>query len=52
MNLVEVLISYREDGEILTILENHKANLLEIIKKKARKESNFKIIENKTFLEL
>ena len=52
MNLVEIQISYEEDGEILTILENHKANLLKIIKKKAGKESNFKTIENKTFSEL
>ena len=52
MNLVEVQISYKEDGEILTILENHKANLLEIIKKKVEKESNFKTIKNKAFSEL
>ena len=52
MNLVEVQISYKEDGEILIIFKNHKVNLLEIIKKKAEKESNFKIIKNKTFLKL
>ena len=52
INLVEIQISYEEDGEILTILENHKANLLEIIKKKVGKESNFKTIENKAFSKL
>ena len=52
MNLIEIQISYKEDGEILIILENHKVNLLEIIKKKAGKESNFKIIKNKAFFEL
>ena len=42
MNLVEIQISLEEDYEILTILENQKTNLLEILKKKAEKESNFK----------
>jgi len=52
LNLVEVQISLKEDYKILTILENQKVNLLEIVKKKSGKESNFKIIENKAFFEL
>ena len=52
LNLVEIQISLEEDYEILTILENQKANLLEILKKKSGKESNFKIMENKAFSEL
>jgi len=52
INLMEIQISLEEDYEILTILKNQKANLLEILKKKSEKESNFKIIENKAFFEL
>ena len=52
MNLVEIQISLEEDYEILTILENQKTNLLEILKKKSGKESNFKMIKNKVFFKL
>ena len=52
MNLVEIQISLKEDWEILTILKNQKTNLLEILKKKSGKESNFKTTENKVFVEL
>ena len=52
MNLVEIQISLEEDYEILAILENQKSNLLEILKKKSKKESNFKTIENKAFFKL
>ena len=52
MNLVEIQISLEEDYEILAILENQKTNLLEILKKKSGKESNFKTTENKAFFEL
>ena len=52
MNLVEIQISLEEDYEILAILENQKSNLLEILKKKSGKESNFKIMKNKAFSEL
>ena len=52
MNLVEIQISLEEDWEILTILKNQKTNLLEILKKKSGKESNFKTTENKVFAEL
>src|SRR5436190_12019874 len=52
VNLVEIQISLEEDYEILTILKNQKANLLEILKKKSGKESNFKIMKNKAFFEL
>ena len=52
MNLVEIQISLEEDYEILAILKNQKTNLLEILKKKLGKESNFKTIENKAFFEL
>jgi hypothetical protein len=52
INLVEVQISLESDREILTILENQRANLLEIFKKKSGKECNFKTIETKAFSEL
>src|SRR5436190_16761860 len=52
VNLVKIQISLEEDWEILTILKNQKTNLLEILKKKSGKESNFKITENKVFAEL
>src|SRR5436190_504433 len=52
VNLVEIQISLEEDWEILTILKNQKTNLLEILKKKSGKKSNFKITENKVFAEL
>jgi len=52
MNLVEIQISLKEDYEILAILKNQKTNLLEILKKKSGKESNFKTTENKAFSEL
>ena len=52
MNLVKIQISLEEDWEILTILKNQKTNLLEILKKKSGKESNFKTTENKVFAEL
>ena len=52
MNLVEIQISLEEDYEILAILENQKSNLLEILKKKSGKESNFKTMENKVFSKL
>ena len=49
---MEIQISLEEDYEILAILENQKSNLLEILKKKSGKESNFKIIKNKAFFKL
>ena len=52
MNLVEIQISLKEDYEILAILKNQKTNLLEILKKKSKKESNFKTTKNKAFFEL
>ena len=52
VNLVKIQISLEEDWEILTILKNQKTNLLEILKKKSGKESNFKTTENKAFSEL
>jgi len=52
VNLVEIQISLEEDYEILAILENQKTNLLEILKKKSGKESNFKTTENKVFFKL
>jgi len=52
LNLVEIQISLEKDYEILAVLENQKINLLEILKKKAGKESKFKMMENKAFFEL
>ena len=52
VNLVEIQISLEEDHEILAILKNQKSNLLEILKKKSGKQSNFKTMENKAFSEL
>ena len=52
MNLIEIQISLEEDHEILAILKNQKSNLLEILKKKSGKESNFKIMKNKIFFKL
>ena len=52
VNLVEIQINLKKDWEILTILKNQKTNLLEILKKKSKKESNFKTIKNKIFAEL
>ena len=52
INLVEIQISLKEDYEILAIFKNQKINLLEILKKKAGKESNFKTTENKVFSKL
>ena len=52
VNLVEIQINLEKDYEILTILKNQKTNLLEILKKKSEKESNFKITKNKAFSEL
>ena len=52
LNLVEIQISLEKDYEILAVLKNQKINLLEILKKKAGKESKFKIMENKAFFEL
>ena len=49
---MEIQISLEEDYEILAILENQKSNLLEILKKKSGKESNFKMMENKAFSKL
>ena len=52
MNLIEIQIRLEEDYEILNELESQKVNLLEIIKKKSEKESNFKTTENKTIAKL
>ena len=52
VNLMEIQISLEEDYEILAILENQKSNLLEILKKKLGKQSNFKTMKNKVFSEL
>jgi len=52
INLIKIQISLKEDYKILAILKNQKTNLLKILKKKAGKESNFKIIKNKVFSEL
>ena len=49
---MEIQISLEEDYEILAIFENQKTNLLEILKKKSGKESNFKTTKNKAFFEL
>ena len=52
MNLIKIQIKLEEDYEILNELENQKVNLLEIIKKKSGKESNFKTTENKIISKL
>jgi hypothetical protein len=52
LSLIEIQFRLEEDYEILNELENQKVNLLEIIKKKSGKESNFKTAENKTISKL
>ena len=50
--MIKIQISFKKNYKILAILKNQKINLLEILKKKAGKESKFKMMKNKAFFEL
>jgi len=52
LNLVEIQISLEQDSEILTVLEDQKTNLKEILKKKTDKKSSFKTAENEAISKL
>ena len=52
LNLVEIQTSLEQDSEILTVLEDQKTNLKEILKKKTDKKSSFKTAENEAISKL